>query len=461
VDLGEWLAGVLGGPVADLRQLTGGASRETWTFSAGSRRLVLRRDPPGSVVAAGRGGMAVEAAALAAAAVAGVPVPVLVSSGPGFVITEFVPGETIPRRLLRDPAYAGARAGMAVSLGRTLARVHAIPVSSVPGLPSGDPLSLLRADCDAVGDGLPVVEIALRWLADHRPAPVAETVVHGDFRNGNLIIGPSGLRAVLDWELVHHGDPREDLGWLCVKCWRFGSSQVVGGFGPVSELLDGYASVAGWRPDEAAVTWWQVYRTAWWAIGCRAMALRHLSGETPSVELAAIGRRVCEQEHDLLLALGVPAPPNDRDGTIAVLSGSDLHGRPTAAELADAVAGFLREDVMAATSGRVNYLARVAANALGIVSRELRYGPGPEIAHRERLAALGVPDQAALAVAIRTGRISYQDPDLLSAVRAMVTDRLMVANPRYLAYPALLPRMASRNRSRCAFTSAGFSICTR
>jgi hypothetical protein len=151
-----------------------------------------------------------------------------------------------------------------------------------------------------------------------------------------------------------------------------------------------------------------------------------------SVELAAIGRRVCEQEHDLLLALGVPAGPEVASVTDP---GSDLHGRPTAAELAVAVAGFLREDVMGETSGRVNYLARVAANALGIVSRELTYGPALEVRQRERLAALGQPDQASLAAAIRTGSVSYQDPGLLAVVRAMVTDRLMIANPPYMTHP--------------------------
>lgn len=128
------------------------------------------------------------------------------------------------------------------------------------------------------------------------------------------------------------------------------------------------------------------------------MAERHLSGQNPWVELAAVGRRVCEQEHDLLLALGLPAEPSGTDGAGA--PGSDLHGRPTAAELVNAVAMFLREDIMAATDGRLNFLARVAA-------------------------------------AIRDGTIDADDPALLAAVRAAVTDRLAVANPRYLTHPAL------------------------
>jgi aminoglycoside phosphotransferase (APT) family kinase protein len=438
------LTEVLGGPVevADLHRLTGGASRETWSFTAlprggAPRRLVLRRDPPGT---SRPEGMAREAAAVGAAGHAGVAVPQLLDSGTDtavlgapYLISEFVDGEAIARRLLRDPQYAGARAGLAAELGRTLARIHAIPVETVPGLTAADPLECLRQSYDALGEPLPTIEIALRWLAKHRPDEVPEAVVHGDFRTGNLIIDPAGLRAVLDWEMVHRGDPREDLGWLCVKCWRFGSPLTAGGLGTVEQLLDGYAQVAGYRPDPEAVRWWQIYGTARWAVGCRSMAEGHLSGQTPSVELAAIGRRVCEQEHDLLLALGLPAEPADAGPPAP---GSDLHGRPTAAELVAAVSTFLREDVMAGTEGRLNFLARVAANVLDGVERELLFGPEQESRHRERLAAFAQADQAGLAAAIRAGVLDPEDPALLAAVRAAVTERLIVANPRYLSHPA-------------------------
>ncbi|MBP2366232.1 phosphotransferase family protein [Pseudonocardia parietis] len=441
--LGHRLSAVLGAEVsADTpTRLTGGASRETWAFTAQpatgqARRLVLRRDPPG---ADRPDGMAREAAAIAGAHAAGVPVPLLVDSGTDpatlgapYLITEHVEGETIARRLLREPRYAAAREGLAAELGRTLARIHTIPLEAVPDPVAADPLEQLRATYDDLGEPLPAIEIALKWLERNRPAEVAETVVHGDFRTGNLIVDPSGLRAVLDWELVHRGDPREDLGWLCVKCWRFGSPLPAGGFGTVEQLLDGYAEVAGHRPDPEAVRWWQVYGTAWWAVGCRGMAERHLSGQTPSMELAAIGRRVCEQEHDVLLELGLPADPVD---TPDPAPGSDLHGRPTAAELVAAVAMFLRDDVMPATEGRLSFLARVGANTLDGVERELLLGPGLEQRHRERLAAFARDDQAGLASAIRAGVLDADDPALLAAVRAAVTDRLAVANPRYLTQP--------------------------
>lgn len=381
-----------------------------------------------------------EAAVLRAAAAAGVPVPELVDHatdetllGAAYVLTEHVDGQTIPRRLLRDPEFGEARATLATELGRILARVHRIPVESVPGLEPRDPLDGLVETYDGLGEPLPSVEIALHWLRANRPEPAAESVVHGDFRNGNLIVRPNGIAAVLDWERAHRGDPMADLGWLCVKAWRFGAAPPVGGFGTREQLFDGYAEESGVRPDPDAVHWWQVYGTAWWAVGCRRQAERHLSGQTRSVELAAVGRRVCEQEHDLLLALGVPLPEIPQRTDIA--APSDLHGRPNATELVAAVREFLREQVQPATEGLLSFHARVAANVLDTVERELQLGPVQESRHCERLAALGVSTHAELAGALRDCKLDPDDSAVIAAVRATVTDRLLVANPRYLEHP--------------------------
>ncbi|MQA13241.1 MAG: phosphotransferase [Pseudonocardiaceae bacterium] len=459
-ELAELLRGRLGAvlyapvDIAGLHQLSGGASRQTWAFEArpgaGSpQRLVLRRDPPGH----GRPeAMAWEAAVIQAAEAADVPVPRLIDHsiddtvlGAPYVLTSHVDGETIPRRLLREPEFEPARATMARELGRVAARIHRIPPSAVPGLPRHDPLEHLMARYEELCEPLPSLEVGLRWLDKHRPAGVEDTVVHGDFRNGNLIVDPTGLRAVLDWERVHRGDPREDLGWLCVKAWRFASSLPVGGFGTRDELLDGYAEVAGATPDPDAVHWWEVYGTAWWAVGCRGQAERHLSGETRSVELAAVGRRVCEQEHDLLLALGVAPPPaaesaesaESAEGTAGGGQPAEpgMHGRPSMRELVEAVGEFLRSEVQP-TGGRLGFHGRVAANVLDIVERELLLGEQQERSHRDRLATLGMPDDAALAAAIRSGAVDPADPAVIGAVRADVTDRLTVANPRYLSHPA-------------------------
>lgn len=149
----------------------------------------------------------------------------------------------------------------------------------------------------------PAFELAIGWLRAHRRPDVAKVLVHGDFRLGNLIIGPDGIRAVLDWELAHLGDPAEDLAWLCLKAWRFRGSGVVGGLGELADLRDAYEREGGRRVEPERLFWWQVFGTLKWGAICLRQARIHLSGESRSVELAAIGRRVCETEYDLVRML--------------------------------------------------------------------------------------------------------------------------------------------------------------
>jgi aminoglycoside phosphotransferase (APT) family kinase protein len=299
-ELAAALGARLGGTVSGLRRLSGGASRETWSFALDGRPLILRRDPVG---AARTGGMLREADLFRAAAGAGVPVPELLDAsddasivGSSFLVMAHVDGETIPRKILRDPEFAEARPKLARQCGEVLARLHSIPVEAVPGLEEQDQVAQYRAVLDGLAQPHPTFELAFRWLEDHRPASPRRAVVHGDFRNGNLIVGPEGVRAVLDWELAHAGDPMEDLGWLCVKSWRFGVDLPVGGFGTYDDLLEGY----GGDVDREALRWWEVLGNLKWGIMCIMQAVTHTSGAVRSVELAAIGRRVCEVEWDLL-----------------------------------------------------------------------------------------------------------------------------------------------------------------
>jgi aminoglycoside phosphotransferase (APT) family kinase protein len=309
-DLAAELRDVLGGDVTieGLRRLSGGASRVTSSFEAvapdGSRRpLVIQQVRSGG---GGSGpGMAVEVAALRTAAAAGVPVPRVeaVGEGASFVVLEHVEGETIARKILRDDEYAGARPVLAGQCGRALAALHAMPVDAVAGLDMPDQVAQYRAVLDASGQPHPAFDLGFRHLEATRPSSAATTVVHGDFRLGNLIVGPDGLRAVIDWELVHLGDPLEDLSWLCVKSWRFGAAPRVGGFGQVPDLVSAYEEASGRTVDLDALRWWETFGTLKWGIMCIMQAAAHLTGAARSVELAAIGRRVCEVEHDLLLLL--------------------------------------------------------------------------------------------------------------------------------------------------------------
>jgi aminoglycoside phosphotransferase (APT) family kinase protein len=217
---------------------------------------------------------------------------------------ERLDGEALPRRILRDAAYDAIRPRLAAECGEILARVHAMDAGALraAGVADEEPVAALRATLDRFDEPRPVFELGLRWLERHRPrpGPGGPVVVHGDFRHGNLLIAPDGVRAVLDWELVHLGDPMEDLGWLCVRAWRFGGAGPVGGFGTYEDLFAAYERAGGGPVDPDVVRWWEVVGTLRWGVICMIQAERHLSGRERSVELAAIGRRTVEQEYDLL-----------------------------------------------------------------------------------------------------------------------------------------------------------------
>lgn len=318
-ELAEALAPVLGEGlrVEGIRRAGGGTSRAIWAFDAllagGERRaLVLRMDAP---EVPGLSDAAPEADLLRAAARAGVPVPRVharLEDAPGVgtgTVMDRVEGETIPRRILREDAYRDARRRMAAQCGEILAGIHSIDPASVPGLPgAGDEerpaareVRRLRELIDRLGEPHPAFELALRWLGERLPATGRTSVVHGDFRNGNLVVGEEGIRAVLDWELAHAGDGLEDLGWLCVLAWRHGRDELpVGGFGTREDLYRAYEAAGGGAVDPAAVRFWEVFGNLRWGVICVLQASFHLLGVKRSVELAAIGRRACEVEHEIL-----------------------------------------------------------------------------------------------------------------------------------------------------------------
>jgi aminoglycoside phosphotransferase (APT) family kinase protein len=311
-----WCAGATG--VVDAVRLSGGASQETWSFDivhpGGNIGAILRRAPAGYGAAPTRAaGLKAEAALMQLAHDAGVPSPRMLhvlepgdELGTGFVMSR-VAGETIPRKILRDDQFAAARPKLARQLGSVLAAIHGLPLSQLPalrGMTAAKEITELERDYRSLNWPRPVFELALRWLRDRDPGPSEQvTLVHGDFRHGNLIIGPDGLRAVLDWELAHTGDPMEDLGWICVNSWRFGEiDKPVGGFGTREELFAGYEST-GRRVDADRVMFWEVMGTLRWGVMCCGMMQRFRIGPEHSVERAMIGRRSSETEIDLLRLL--------------------------------------------------------------------------------------------------------------------------------------------------------------
>ena len=302
-----------------LERESGGASRQTWSFDAvaGGRRheLILRRDPPTAEGdQAGALPRATEFRILRSAFDAGVRAPEVLFElskedglGDAYVMRR-IGGTAIARKLLRDAPYGDARKKIAGQLGDILARIHAVPIATLPRLAhrqAADHIANLRAQLDALGAAQPVFELALSWLDRRKPAPVANPVlVHGDYRTGNYLADETGVTAILDWEGAHLGDPVEDLGWLCVKSWRFGAiDKPAGGFGSREELWSAYEHAGGAKVDPARARWWEVFGTVRWGIICHTQAWKHLSGSLKSMEMAAIGRRAVETEVDLLQLL--------------------------------------------------------------------------------------------------------------------------------------------------------------
>jgi aminoglycoside phosphotransferase (APT) family kinase protein len=306
-ELAAALSDALGEPVTDLKRLSAGASRETWSFAtAGGENCILQRLPRGS----SRASVELEAAVLTAAREAGVPVARVIASfeaggplGMPAIVLERVEGEALPPRLRRDPRYENALANLAGQCGEILARLHSIPLDPLPELTRPDPIDRAREVLDGLDERHPAFELVLRRLELTRPEAIEPTLVHGDFRLGNLLIDERGVSAVLDWELVHSGDPLEDLGWVCVPAWRFGGRLPVAGVGEYETLLDAYRAAGGASVSREELVWWQAAGTVWWGVLCHVQASRHLKGHTRSVELASIGRRACEQEWDALTVL--------------------------------------------------------------------------------------------------------------------------------------------------------------
>lgn len=427
------------GPVTidHLHRLTGGASRQTWSLDATDRTgtthpliLQIEQGHDGTVTGPD---FPTEDALLTAATAAGVPTAEIIADSRACRalgtarITRRIDGETLGNRIVHHDRFADLRRHLTPRLGEILAAIHSIPVDAVPDLPTADPLESIRIGLDLLDVRSPTFELALRHLADHPPPPAPPTVLHGDFRIGNLLVDEHDLHLVLDWELAHTGHPLEDLGWPCVRAWRFGADPVVGGIGPTDQLLDAYADAGGTRYTDTDLRWGIILGTLRWGLICAHQSRRHLDGSTRSVELAAIGRRLVENEHDLLDLLEIPAaptgrsepPPGSPHGPHPTTPVVD-HGRPTAVELVEAVREHLEHHLPTDLDRSTAYELRVARHTLEIVERELRTTPAhpPDV------------DEAALATRIRDGH--EPTPEQLATLRAAVTARLAVANPARL-----------------------------
>jgi len=319
--LGAVVAARIGAPgtISNLQRLTGGANKTTWSFDAeiaGRREEFIVQlssagavEQPNPLADISPHITADEDARLMIAAVrAGVPAPRVRTIfepadglGPGYV-TERVAGESLGPKIVRDEKFARARSLMTAQCGAILAAIHRIDLAEVPFLPYQDAAQLVAAQyriADYYGLRHPAVELGLKWSAENAPKNPRRTVVHGDFRTGNFIVGENdGIRLLLDWEIAQSGDPMQDLGWVCVKTWRFGGRGAVGGFGKREDLFAAYENAGGPRVDPKQVRFWEAFGSVKWAIGCLRMGMRGI--EETGIERCAIGRRIEEPLWDFL-----------------------------------------------------------------------------------------------------------------------------------------------------------------
>jgi aminoglycoside phosphotransferase (APT) family kinase protein len=325
--LGEWLTTQRGHKVtvSGLEAVSAGARRfnalcEVDDTVIGTRSVAVTMIPSAAIQLLD---VATEAAVRTVAAKAGVPAPTVfevcidesVLGGP-FFLSAAVMGETVPRRVLRlvhgsDPSGALGQK-IAGQIGTAIAQLHAIapediPKGLVPPVGTG-PISAAIAGVDAqLGELLapsPIFSFGASWLERNAPSePVRACLVHSDIRNGNIIVGEDGLRAILDWEGSRIGDPMEDTAWTCQRMWRFREDHLgVGGLGDTASLREAYLA-AGGHWDEERFRWWRVMGTVRWGLSMAGQSRAHLDGSFPSIVMAASGRRVAELEYDALCLL--------------------------------------------------------------------------------------------------------------------------------------------------------------
>ena len=309
-DFQEFLENSLQKKIKQLIPLTGGASADiNRIILANDDELIVRRtlSQEKSVMAIPK---ILEAKIQKVVKKNGAPVPAIIFEfsegeeiGEGYVM-EAISGETIPRKILRDEKFATARGKLPFEIGKSLAKIHQTQLDDLKALDQvtfTDSLEKLFQVYLSFNQSQPVFDLAFKWLEAQELTDYGNVLVHGDFRFGNFIISEENLESIIDWELAHIGNPMEDLGWLCVRSWRFGNFEKrVGGLGDIKDLIAGYESNSDIKIDESQLDIWQLYGSLRWGIICMMQTFAHLSGMVNSVEKAAIGRRVSETEFDLM-----------------------------------------------------------------------------------------------------------------------------------------------------------------
>jgi len=272
----------LGAPdltVSGLARIPGGASRETYRFRARSggteRGLILRRDPPASLIETERSS---EYRAYEAFHGLGLPVPapVVLELDPAplerpFFIMEEIENCATGVILSPDP-YGVHREAVGRQFFTVLGKIASVDPRDVG-------LSVFDGETDIHDTAMhevarwekviledevepqPIARAAIRWLKRNPPAPAQKiSVVHGDYRTGNFLFDDKGtIRAILDWEMAHLGDPLEDLGWALDPLWAGGDPAHPGGMIARADAIALWEKTSGLKAEPKALYWWEIF----------------------------------------------------------------------------------------------------------------------------------------------------------------------------------------------------------
>jgi aminoglycoside phosphotransferase (APT) family kinase protein len=226
--------------------------------------------------------------------------------GRPFFIMERLQGVAAGHRVTRDPSMVPDPDRLARQLAQNLARLHRVRpgnagLAFLKTMHARDNIAHYRSYLDMHPDPQPVLEWGLRWCEIHAPTTEDTTLIHRDYRTGNYLVHDGVLSGILDWEFTAFGNPLEDIGWLCARCWRFARpDRVVGGISHAENFIPEYERASGRRVPPESLVYWQVMAHVRWAVIALQQAQRHLSGAEPSLELALTGHILSDLEMELI-----------------------------------------------------------------------------------------------------------------------------------------------------------------
>jgi aminoglycoside phosphotransferase (APT) family kinase protein len=222
---------------------------------------------------------------------------------------ERLPGVAAGHKVTRDPELVPDPARLAQELALNLALLHRIRPGH-PGLQflrtmhARDNIAHYRSYLDTLPRAYPVLEWGLRWCEVNAPAQEETTFIHRDYRTGNYLVHEGRLVGVLDWEFTAFGNPLEDVGWMCARCWRFARPDlIVGGIAQLEDFIPEYERASGRKVAPGDLAYWQVMAHLRWATIALQQVDRYLSGDA-ALELALTGHIIGQLELEILELTG-------------------------------------------------------------------------------------------------------------------------------------------------------------